>query len=450
MSVCYRKVAAAAVIAFASVNPALAQDSATQPSQAHPVPTLGETQKPQPKVPGTLTGEWGGLRTNLRDDGVDLTGSYTNEAATNVSGGQRKDVRASGQFTLGATLDANRLVGLPGGTMQVTLTYRHGDDLGAAAGLGVLQQVQEVYGRGNVPRLTQFWYQQSFANDHADIKLGRLTQGEDFSAFSCSFMNLSFCGSPVGNLAGDYWYNWPISQWGARLRVKNDSFYAMIGAYEVNPRNLNQNFTIGHFTGATGVMVPVEVGYTPHLGAHRLPGSYKLGGWYNSSKADDVYYDINRQPRAITGLSPLRVVGRYGAYLQFQQQLTGSAQDGSSGPTTTQGLTAFLNVTQTDRRTTVTDNQIATGIFYTGLLASRPTDDMGLAIARTNVNSRSTLDLTPGSERPRAEYAVELYYGLQLTKWLLVRPNVQYIIDPGGYTRATDVVVLGAKSAIAF
>ena len=57
------------------------------------------------------------------------------------------------------------------------MTYRRGKDLGAAANLGVLQQVQEVYGRGQTWRLTQFWYQQSFANGHADLKLGRLTQG---------------------------------------------------------------------------------------------------------------------------------------------------------------------------------------------------------------------------------------------------------------------------------
>ena len=25
-------------------------------------------------------------------------------------------------------------------------------------------------------------------------------------------MNLSFCGSPVGNIAGDYWYTWPVSR----------------------------------------------------------------------------------------------------------------------------------------------------------------------------------------------------------------------------------------------
>jgi porin len=431
----------------AAVSPAFAQNDQ---ADATPAKTPGDTQEPQLAAPSTMTGEWGGTRTRLRDDGIDLTGGFVVEAGTNVSGGERNRVRAAGQFVLGATIDTDRLVSLPGGTMQATLTYRYGADLGAAAGLGVLQQVQEVYGRGNVPRVTQFWYQQKFAGGHADIKLGRMTQGEDFAPFTCSFMNLSFCGSPIGNLAGDYWYNWPISVWGARLRVKNDNFYAMVGAYEVNPHNLEKTFTIGHFRGATGVMVPVEFGYTPRFGSSRLPGSYKVGAWYNTANGNDLYYDLNYQPRAVTGLAPLQRNGRYGLYAQFQQQLTGSAKDSPSGRQAAHGLVAFLNVTQTDRRTTATDNQVAAGFIYTGPLGIRPKDDIGLAFARTNVNANSIRDLPPGAERPDAEYAVELYYSLNITDWLLARPNIQYIVDPGGYSRATDVVVLGLKGTVAF
>lgn len=139
-----------------------------------PVPL---TEEPPAARPSTLTGEWGRFRTSLRNDGVDLTASYGSETAANVSGGDRHLVRETGQFVFGATFDAEKLIGIKSGTFQATVTYRRGKDLGAAANLGVLQQVQEVYGRGQTWRLTQFWYQQSFANGHADLKLGRLTQG---------------------------------------------------------------------------------------------------------------------------------------------------------------------------------------------------------------------------------------------------------------------------------
>jgi len=441
--------AAAAPLTLLAAFPAYAQDD-TPPPANNKITAAPADTKQAPTSPATLTGDWGGLRTKLRDDGVDITGNYESEAAANVSGGARHLVRETGQLSLGAKMDLDKLLGIKGGVFRATVTYRRGDDLSSDAGLGVLQQVQEVYGRGQTWRLTQFWYQQTFANGHGDIKLGRLTQGEDFAAFSCDFMNLSFCGAPAGNLAGDYWYNWPVSQWGIRGRAKNDTFYVMAGAYEVNPKNLDNKFILGFFHHATGVLIPMEVGYTPRLGASRLPGSYKLGGWYNTANANDLYLDINRQPQAVTGLSPLRHDGRYGIYAQFQQQLTGTAADSPDGPHTTRGLVAFFNVTQTDRLTTATDNQIAAGLTFTGPLASHPKDEFGLALARTNVNGRTTRDLVAGAERPNAEYAAELFYGMKPADWLTVQPNVQYVIDPGGYDTARDVVILAVKTAVTF
>jgi porin len=437
--------------ALAAAMPAIAQTTDTLPD-ANPAAAAAETQQ-QPKPPATLTGEWGGLRTKARDTGVDLTAAYVGEFGANVSGGARKDATETGQFTFGATVDTDKLFGLKGGTLQATITYRHGHNLTDRAGLGLLQQAQEVYGRGQTWRLTELWYQQDLGQGF-DIKAGRMTQGADFNSFSCDFMNLSFCGAPAGNLAGDYWYNWPVAQWGARLRLKHDAWYVMAGAYENNPRNLNNRFIFGYFHGATGVLAPFEAGWTPKLGANELPGSYRVGGWYNSSNADDVLLGTDRQPFAVTGTNPLRKDARYGGYILLQQQLTGTATIDAKGQSkTVKGLSVFFNMTQTDRGTQRTDNQTAAGLFLTGAIPGRPEDDIGFGVARTNVNARAAraaVLVSPGSEKPNAEYAAELYYSLHLMPWLVLRPNVQYIKDPGGYSDLKDVVVLGMKSAVTF
>jgi porin len=431
-------------------TPALAQDRAAP--ENNPATQPADSQQ-TPKPAATLTGEWGGARTRLRDDGIDLTAAYVSEFAANMAGGARKDATETGQFALGATIDTDKLLGLKGGTLQTSITFRRGHNLTDRAGLGVLQQVQEVYGRGQTWRLTELWYQQQLGGG-VDIKLGRMTQGADFAAFSCDFMNLSFCGAAPGNLAGDYWYNWPISQWGARLRLKHDGWYVMAGAYENNPRNLNNRFVLGYWHGATGVLAPIEAGLTPLRGPKGLPGSYRIGGWVNTSDGDDVLLDRTGRPFAITGLDPLKRNARYGAFLLLQQQITGTAHTDATGKRqTVSGLTLFLNITQTDRRTQRTDSQIAFGGAYVGAIPGRPTDDIGLAFARTNVNGRAAqadVLTTPGSERPNAEYASELYYGAHLAGWLVVRPNVQWIKDPGGYAGMKDVVVFGVKSAVTF
>lgn len=437
-----------AVLAISS--PAFAQTIDTQPDP-NPQSQPAESRQ-QPKPPATLTGEWGGLRTRIRDAGVDLTAGYTSEFAANIAGGTRKDATETGQFTFGATVDTDKLIGLKGGTLQATVTYRRGHNLTDRAGLGVSQQVQEVYGRGQTWRLTQLFYQQELGGG-VSIKLGRLTQGDDFNSFSCDFMNLSWCGSQAGNLAGDYWYNWPVSQWGAILRVKKPDWYVMAGAYENNPNELDNAFYLSR-GGATGVLSIAEGGWTPKLGAAQLPGSYRIGGWYNTSNGDDVLLDRNHLPFAVAGTAPLRHSGRYGGYILLQQQLTGSATTDAKGqPKAVKGLTAFVNFTQTDRQTERTDNQLAAGLFWTGGIPGRPNDDIGFGLARTHVNARAAHAeqlATPGRPRAKSEYASELYYSAHLTPWLILRPNVQYIVDPGGYSDLHNVVVFGMKSAVTF
>ncbi|HEX8445669.1 MAG TPA: carbohydrate porin [Sphingomonas sp.] len=415
----------------------------TRARDTSPSALIGDTQSTPP--PG-LIGDWQQIRTRLGRRGIGVTARYASESGYNVTGGERRLFRETGQFDVGMLLDLEKLAGLTGGAFQATITWRRGQDLTSDAGLNALQQVQEIYGRGQTLRVTQLWYEQRLGS-RVEVKLGRTNPGEDFAVFSCHFQNLSFCGAQPGNVAGDYWYNWPVSQWGARVRVDvKEDFYVQGGAYEINPRNLRKRFFIGHFKGATGVLVPVEAGWSRGGDDGRV-ASYKIGGWIATADSDDVRLDIDRRPIAITGMAPLRRSGRYGVYVAVQRQLTGTSKDGKS----LTGLGMFANLTQTDRKTSVTDNQIALGLFYKGLMPAVPGDVLGLGVARTNVNGRAAADdrLTmPDQPRRDAEYAAELYYSIQPLDWLEIRPNLQWIHQPGGVRDAGDVGVLGLKAAI--
>jgi porin len=394
-----------------------------------------------------LTGNWGGMRTNLHDEGVDVSAGYTGELGWNFAGGRKHDVTEAGQFALGATFDAGKIAGINGGTFQATATFRQGADLGRHAGLGVLQQVQEIFGRGQTFRITQLWYEQKFAGDAVVLKLGRGTVGEDFSSFSCTFMNLTFCGSQPGNLVGDYWYNWPVSQWMARVKVTHGAFYAQTAVYQVNRANLGNKFLDFNFKRGSGVLVPVELGWSPLLGSKQLVGSYKVGAWYSNVTAADVFFDINHDPRVVTGLDPLQHDSRYGVWINAWQQILGRSENGKP----VSGVGLFLNATQADKRTSITDNQIAAGIFWKPPFKSLPDDVLAFAVGRTHVNSRVRHGevLDPAHPEPQSsEYAAELYYSAHPTHWLEMRPNAQYIHNPGGRSDAHDVGVLGLKFGV--
>jgi porin len=396
--------------------------------------------------------DWDGIRSSLYNDGIDFRLGYVSETATNVRGGSEELWRYTDQWTFAATFDLQKIFGLNQAQFKITITDRNGQNLSDR--LDTLQLVQEVYGRGQTWRWTQFFYDQKYFDGMLDWKVGRLTEGEDFAAFSCQFQNLTFCGAPPGNLVGSYWYNWPVSQWATRVKVSLAGLgYVQLGAFEVNPSYLLTRYAldIGSPPGIAGVLVPFEVGWLPTF-SPRLDGSYKFGGWYNSSKEPDVVDNTEGLPIAIAGGQPLMRHGAYGAYVNFQQRLT-SAPDRAAK----QGLSVFFNATYADRRTATLDNQFAAGLFYTGPFFARPADEVGFAIGRTHVNSRvanvetlqNNLGLGPVGVQS-TEWVGEIYYNVHAAAWIDLRPNIQYVRHPGGIDQNTDDVIAGLKLAINF
>jgi porin len=403
---------------------------------------------PQP-FSDDLTLDWDGIRSSWLDKGIDFRIGYVSETATNVQGGDQELVRYTDQITFTTVLDLEKLLGFTQAQFRMTVTNRNGDSLSTDANLQSLQQVQELYGRGQTWRWTQFWYDQKYLDGMLDWKIGRLTEGEDFAAFSCEFMNLTFCGAPPGNIVGSYWFNWPVSQWATRVKVSINGFgYMQVGAFDVNSDYLETQYAMDLWRpgSASGVLVPVEIGWLPTFG-DGLTGSYKVGAWYNSSTAPDVVENTNGQPLAIARGQPLMHHGQYGAYVNFQQLLT--------SPEPNRGLSTFFNATYADRRTSTLDNQIAVGLLYKGPFASRLLDELGLAIGRTHVNSRiADVEAQLDDANPRSvgvqgsEYAGELFYSLHATRWLELRPNVQYVVQPGGVARNTDDFIIGLRLSI--
>ncbi|MEZ5565878.1 MAG: carbohydrate porin [Gammaproteobacteria bacterium] len=402
-----------------------------------------------------LLGDWNGSRSRLAAQGIIFDAGYVSEVAHNVTGGTQHLTRYADQWQFGASLDLETLWGWKGGTFQIVYTDRNGRDLGADAQIGNNQLLQEVYGRGQTLHLTLFALSQTFLAGKLDWRIGRLPVGEDFDSFSCNFQNLTFCGAQPGNLVGDYWVNWPTSQWATRLKLQTtDRTYVQIGAYQVNPNYVDDSYArrngwkLDFPSGTTGALIPVEFVWQPVF--NDRPGNYKAGVWYSTADGPDLYWDIHHQPIALSGDPALQHDHRYGAYLSFQQQISGTANGA--------GATVFLNVTQADRDTSATDRQIALGMEYKGLF-KRAADTVGFAIGATHANSRAA-DYqrlynqvnpdTPGLVKDGNEYVAEMFYGWSPLPSITLRPNLQYVLHPGGTSQNNNAFVIGLKSSVAF
>jgi porin len=375
----------------------------------------------------TMSGDWGGLRTRLAQDGFNFRGSYIGEYAYSFSGGKRIGGDYAQQWAVGVDVDMEKVVGIPGGTFHFSLNVREGRSTSADY-IGNKIAVQEIYGDGENPRLAEVSYQQLLFDKLLDLKVGFFAMGDDFgrTAILCDFQNDSFCAHPVSLPTNSGWSDYPAGKWGLRARVNlTDDFYAETGVFEVNPTYSahNNGFKLS-LDGSTGVLVPIEFAKTVALGTAGMPGHYKIGAYFDSSQAPDI-----TDPT-------LKYTGRYGAYVLVDQMVWTFA------PGHDRGLIAVANATISDARTAQIPTYFTFALIAQGPFDVRPNDYIAIGYVRDNVNGRAIrqeqdLLAAQGVSNPELELGennVELAYGFQATPWFAIHPNVQFVGNPGAFT----------------
>ncbi|MFV5312845.1 carbohydrate porin [Acinetobacter schindleri] len=389
-----------------------------------------------------LLGDWDGKRTELAQQGIKFEANILTDTAYLAEGGRNEgaDPLTSAQLWLGTQLDMEKLAGWDGVTVRAVATARQGQSTSVRDLQGNaphMANVQGTFGRGNQDsRLSELSIEKTFKDQGLSIKAGRLGLGMDFNVMACDFASTAFCAAQMGKWQGNIWMNTPVSQWGARVKQQlNPEVAVQVGVYEFNPDNglgygEDQGWSLDT-DNADGVTIPAEVIWTPKSFVNGLPGSYRVGGMYNT--ADDVK---NQKDVA----NPTDGKNRtFAGWLAVEQQLTSTGNG-------RQGLHSFANFTWHDRDTNKVDNSQQIGVKYIGLVDSLPNDILGLAVNRVHVNDRLDQDIFDAS----AEYNIELNYSYNPTKWLMLRPNLQYVINPGSTNRVDDAFVLGLGTRIIF
>lgn len=374
----------------------------------------------------TLSGDWGGLRHELDDQGIRFTGEYSGETVYNADGGLKRSARYSQNLKLGVRFDLGKLYGLDnGGLVQLTVNDRRGND-GSGDLVGNRLPVQENYG-GLYTRLTELSYERSLFTPALDVKLGYMAMGNDLggldSGILCNFMNAGFCGHPLNMSGGSGWSNYPNAHLGVRLKYSfSPAWQLRVAAFDVDAESNGNSSRAWHLTPkhSTGTVVPVELVYKR---LDELPGEYKLGWYYDSSDAQRIGSDE-------------KVAGRGGHYL-LADQAVWHAQHRPG-----QSLHLFGQASVASSAASPFSKWYSAGVVLYQPFAGRPRDTLALGFGRAVPNPRSREvqeddALANGQAYPEldnAERLVELSYGFQATPWLLLRPDVQYVIEPGAFS----------------
>ena len=397
-----------------------------------------------PAYGSTLTGDWGGLRHQLDEQGIKFTGDYSGETAYNAHGGQHRSARYSQNIKLGVQLDLGKLYGLHNGDkIQLTVNDRRGNSASEDL-VGNRLPIQENYG-GLYTRLTELSYERTLFTPALNLKLGYMAMGNDLggldSGILCNFMNAGFCGHPLNMSGGSGWTNYPNAHLGARVKYDfSPAWQLRVAAFNVDPQS-NGNSSRAWHVGpkhTTGTVVPIELVYRH---ASELPGEYKLGYYYDSSNVQRIGSDKH-------------VSGRGGHYLLIDQALWNSQT--SEGRT----LHAFGQYSAASKAASPFSRWYGAGLVLYKPFADRPRDTVALGYGRAVPNPRSRDVLQQAAEASdnafpnldSAEQLLELSYGYQATPWLILRPDVQYIIEPGAFSgeKIDNALILGLQVKATF
>jgi porin len=397
-----------------------------------------------------LLGDMGGLRTILGNEGVTLGITDSENLLANVSGGVKQGATMQGVTTATLDVDTEKAFGLQGGTFHASALQIHGQSLSPS----YLDDLQTANGNEaeNATRLWELWYDQSFDDSRADVKIGQQSIDNEFlvSQYSGLFVN-TMAGWPLlpsSDLFGGG-PAYPLSSLGIRGQFKpTDNENILAGVFDDNPgggafsddaQALDHSGT--RFNLSTGALFIAEFQYAvnqPAVGdmvqagrapSSGLPGTYKIGFWYDTGAFPDQELGTDGLSLAnpASNGNPIMHHGNYSLYAVMDQTVWQSRADSS------RNLNIFARIMGAPATQNLIDFSFNGGVTLAAPFPGRDNDQAGIDFGLGKVSGRAaSLDRDEGVTVQGTEALIELTYQAQVTPWLILQPDLQYVVNPGG------------------
>ncbi len=431
-------IALAVAIAAHLIAPAVqAEDRVASPEKT------AEAHARLAKAPGfaerdRLTGDWGGTRTWLEERGIEVGVFLTTIFQQNVHGGLQthNGHRISGSADYEITLDLETMGILPGATIVMSAESTWNDEIGADR-VGSLLPVNYDGGGDRSIVVVEAWFEQKFWDDKARLKIGRVDIGADMDTNkyandeTSQFLNLALrntCNIPSPGIA--IVAELVLEPW--------DQMYVALGVADaesdVRETGLNTAFHDSDY-----FLSGVEMGLKPEWTTSRgiLPGNYRLGVWYDPQPKE---MHLDRPGRLQREVRLKR--DDIGLYLSLDQLLYDESPDDDGDE---QGFGMFGRYGYAHEDANTIEHFWSVGCQYQGLIPERDDDVLGFGFAQSIISDK--LRHSTGMSR---ETVWELYYNAQVSPWLSITSDFQYIMDPGADRDARDAFVAGIRVQMSF
>jgi porin len=405
----------------------------------------------------------GGTRSALARHGIGIGATYIGEVLGNPSGGVKQSAHYDGLLGVYIDADMEKMIGWKGLCFHANMFQIHGTSITG-------ENLLSIISASNIEalpstRLDEFWFEQKLLNDKVSVRFGALAVDTEFliaesaGAFIANTFGWTTISSDNLPYGGPIY---PFASPGVRAAIEpNERFKLMIDVNDDNPAGscpegldpgqCNENGLEFRLDDPPLLLVEADYSYNKRGG---LPGTIKLGGWYDFGKFDDQRLDVNGGLQGVTGLDPLEHDGTYALYGvidQFVYQLPGEGD--------ARGISVFARVIGSPSDRNEIDAYFDTGVVFTGMIRRRPNDVFGVGLAYTGISDdASAFDKDSGLSVIRShEVFLEISYTAEIVPGWTLQPDFQYIWNPGGNvpddtgTRAIkDATVLGVRTTISF
>lgn len=412
----------------------------------------------------TLTGDWGGSRTKMNEKGINWEIIYKADLLSNISGGIKRNSEYMDNLDIKLKLEGDKTLGWKGMSALLYFLRNQGGKLNGRD-TGSFMGVSNIEVNTNTAKLYQAWLAQSLADDKFLILTGLYDLNSEFYSTDSSGLFLHpTCG--IGPELAQTGFNgpsiFPTASLGVRVKWQPSPMLSVqavaLDAVPGNPKNQQGTHII--INTGEGALLVSEIALHPAIYGYRTkpqkaertdPGQtqntqeekyepvskYAVGVWRYTARFDDL------TDKDITG-APLKRIN-HGIYFLLEQSVYHEKDDMSKG------MAVFVRGGVTVNSMNHIDRYIGAGLKYKGLFPKRDSDQLGLSVARVYSGSKYKQSmLNTGTPVENSEAALELTYRVQITPWLAVQPDIQFIINPGLDPKVKNTWVAGSRVEISF
>jgi porin len=191
-----------------------------------------------------------------------------------------------------------------------------------------------------------------------------------------------------------------------------------------------------------------------------LPGTYKLGGWYDTGSFPDQRFDNTGVPLAssLSNGDPAMHRHNYSLYGVFDQAVW------RPDPTSSRTIGVFARIMGAPGDRNLISFSVNAGITVKAPLPGRDDDTFGIGWGIAKVGGRATgfdrdINVFAGYSPIRTtENFIEVTYQYQAAGWWQIQPDFQYVFMPGAgipnplnpTMRIANEAILGLRTNISF